>query len=40
MATAITREKQIKKWSRGWRLDLIESHNPEWRVLWHELLIS
>ncbi len=34
----ITREKQLKKWSRAWKLELIESTNPTWRDLWHELL--
>ncbi len=27
---AIRREKQIKKWSRKKKIDLIESMNPEW----------
>ena len=27
---AITREKQIKRWSRAKRVTLIEEHNPEW----------
>ncbi len=27
---AITREKQLKKWNRAWKLRLIEKHNPEW----------
>ena len=28
--SAITREKQIKKWKRAWKLKLIEQTNPEW----------
>jgi putative endonuclease len=34
---AITREKQIKKWERRWKLELIESANPTWRDLYDEL---
>jgi len=30
MANAITREKQLKKWNKDWKLSLIESDNPEW----------
>jgi len=30
---AITREKQLKGWSRSRKLALIESANPEWRDL-------
>jgi putative endonuclease len=33
METAITREKQIKKWNRQWKINLIESENPDWRDL-------
>ena len=28
--SAITREKQIKKWKRAWKLKLIEKNNSEW----------
>jgi putative endonuclease len=28
--SAITREKTIKKWPRQWKLNLIESTNPDW----------
>ena len=37
METAITREKRIKKWNRAWKLDLIESTNPDWRDLAEDL---
>ena len=33
MESAITREKQIKKWERRWKLELIEAANPDWRDL-------
>ncbi len=33
MTSAITREKQIKKWNRAWKLELIEKENPEWKDL-------
>ena len=38
MLTAITREKQIKKWNRAWKIELIEAGNPEWRDLWEEIV--
>ena len=31
IASAIAREKQIKNWTRKWKLALIEKHNPEWQ---------
>jgi putative endonuclease len=37
IATAIAREKAIKKWRRDWKIDLIERENPEWKDL-YELL--
>ena len=33
MESAIRREKQMKKWNRGWKLELIEKQNPDWRDL-------
>jgi putative endonuclease len=27
---AISREKQIKKWRRDWKIGLIEEQNPDW----------
>ena len=38
MASAITREKQMKKWNRAWKLKLIERHNPDWNDLWEGLI--
>ena len=33
---AFNRERQIKKWNRAWKIELIEAQNPEWRDLWAE----
>jgi len=30
---AIAREKQLKRWKRDWKIELIERDNPEWRDL-------
>jgi len=38
MLAAITREKQLKKWERAWKIELIEAKNPEWRDFWEEIL--
>ena len=35
--TAISREKQVKKWNRKWKIGLIEKDNPDWRDLYEEL---
>lgn len=35
--SAITREKQLKKWTRAWKLRLIETANPTWCDLWENL---
>jgi putative endonuclease len=34
---AIQREKQIKKWLRKWKLELIEETNPNWKDLFYEI---
>ena len=34
---ALTREKQLKKWNRAWKLKLIESNNPSWKDLYEDL---
>jgi putative endonuclease len=36
--SAIQREKNIKHWSRKWKIDLIRSMNPGWRDLWEEIV--
>ena len=34
---AITREKQLKKWNRAWKLKLIEAGNSDWKDLCDEI---
>lgn len=36
--SAITREKQLKKWNRAWKIALIEKNNPDWRDLYSDLI--
>ena len=31
--SALVRERRMKKWNRAWKLDLIETNNPNWRDL-------
>jgi putative endonuclease len=35
---AIAREKEIKKWRRDWKVNLIEQSNPEWVDLYESIL--
>ncbi|WP_315786363.1 MULTISPECIES: GIY-YIG nuclease family protein [unclassified Bradyrhizobium] len=32
--SAITREKELKKWRRDWKIRLIEEQNPSWDDLY------
>ena len=36
--SAITREKQLKKWNRLRKIRLIEEKNPEWKDLYQKIL--
>jgi putative endonuclease len=38
MTSAIQREKQMKKWNRAWKLELIEMKNPHWSDLWEGII--
>ena len=35
--SALTREKQMKKWKRNWKLKAIERDDPNWKDLSEEL---
>jgi len=35
---AITKEKQIKKWNRSWKMRLIEEQNPKWLDLYETIV--
>jgi putative endonuclease len=37
--SALARERQIKKWNRAWKLQLIEQMNPRWRDLWDDIYV-
>ncbi|NOH28978.1 GIY-YIG nuclease family protein [Vibrio mediterranei] len=37
MTAAIIREKQIKRWKRDWKENLIKSMNPNWMDLYDSL---
>ena len=36
--SAFSRERQIKKWNRAWKLKLVEQMNPTWRDLYDDIL--
>jgi putative endonuclease len=35
---ALQREKNIKHWSREWKIDLIVASSPDWRDLYDEIV--
>ncbi|HTM63826.1 MAG TPA: GIY-YIG nuclease family protein [Gammaproteobacteria bacterium] len=35
---AIKREKQLKKWNREWKIELINGFNPEWKDMYPQIL--
>ena len=37
MGAAIAREKQLKKWNRKWKIQLIEDFNRDWIDLYERL---
>jgi len=36
--SAMQREKSLKKWKRKWKIELIETINPDWHDLYEELV--
>jgi putative endonuclease len=38
MESAIAQEKRLKNWRRKWKLELIESNNPNWIDLYDEIV--
>jgi putative endonuclease len=38
MESAICREKALKEWKRAWKLQLVESTNPDWNDLYESIL--
>jgi putative endonuclease len=38
MESAIVREKRLKEWKRTWKLELIESVNPDWQDLYFSIV--
>ena len=38
MESGITGEKRIKEWKRAWKLELIESVNPDWQDLYQSIV--
>ena len=39
LVSAITREKELKKWKRAWKIQLIELDNPQWIDLYPSIAL-
>jgi putative endonuclease len=37
--SAISREKELKNWKRNWKVQLIETRNPQWDDLYESICI-
>jgi putative endonuclease len=35
--SAISREKELKKWKWSWKTELIEAQNPQWEDLYESI---
>ncbi len=38
ISEAIVKEKQLKKWKRYWKIQIIEKFNSEWKDLYEEII--
>ena len=38
--SALQREKQLKRWTRKWKIELIEKVNPEWLDLAEDFILK
>jgi len=38
MESALEREKRLKEWKQKWKLELIESSNPNWQDLYNTIV--
>jgi len=38
MEEAVSREKELKKWNRQWKMRLVDHFNPEWKDLYCDIV--
>lgn len=36
--SALQRERNLKRWLRSWKIELIENENPSWKDLWDDIV--